>query len=72
VALSNLVDRDTPAQLALFETDGRSETERDRRIARTVDYVRERFGSEALLPGRIVRPARTSERDRDSGSRGDA
>ncbi|MEQ9568747.1 MAG: DNA polymerase IV [Longimicrobiales bacterium] len=69
VGLSNLTDRDTPRQLALF-TDDRAapddlETDRDRRIARTVDELRSRFGRDAVLPGRIVdgglRPRRSTD-----------
>ena len=34
---------------------GVPETERDRRLAHTVDDLRARFGRDAVLPGRIVR-----------------
>lgn len=56
VALSNLEESDLPRQLALFD-DGPAvpETERDRRLAHTVDDLRARFGRDAVLPGRIVR-----------------
>ena len=58
VGLSNLSDRDAPRQLALFDDAVDSpddlETDRDRRIARTVDALRTRFGRDAVLPGRIV------------------
>jgi DNA polymerase-4 len=54
VGLSTLVERDAPDQLALFERAGRSETERERTLARTVDRVRARFGRDALLPGRLA------------------
>ncbi len=54
VALTNLVDREAPRQLPLFEEAGRSETERDRTVARLADRVRKRYGRDALLPGRII------------------
>lgn len=54
VGLSGLVAREAPSQLALFEEAGRVETERDRTISRVMDDLRERFGDEALRPGRIV------------------
>jgi DNA polymerase-4 len=58
VALSGLVDRDAPDQLPLCGDDGRSESERERRLARTVDGLRERFGHDALVPGGVLRPRR--------------
>jgi DNA polymerase-4 len=55
VSLSNLTAADGPAQLALFANDQDVlETERDRRIARVMDGVRDRFGSKAIVPGRIL------------------
>jgi DNA polymerase IV len=55
VSLSNLTATDGPAQLGLFgETDDALETERDRRVARVMDDVRGRFGSSAIVPGRIL------------------
>ncbi|MDQ6831083.1 MAG: DNA polymerase IV [Gemmatimonadota bacterium] len=60
VALSTLVDEHAlkgPAQLALFAITNKEsssgETERDRVVARTVDTVREKFGSGAIVPGRL-------------------
>lgn len=69
VGLSNLADRDAPRQLALFDDavdfPDDLETDRDRRIARTVDALRTRFGRDAVLPGRIVdsgmRPRRSTD-----------
>lgn len=69
VGLTNLHDRDAPRQLGLFgDADAAPpdmETERDRRIARTVDQLRSRFGRDAVLPGRIVddgmRPRRSTD-----------
>ncbi len=52
VALSNFTA--PPAkQLALFErTGGQIETAKDREVSRAVDAVRERFGRDAIAPGR--------------------
>lgn len=67
VGLSNLEEGDRPRQLALFD-DGpaAAETERDRRLAHTVDDLRARFGRDAVLPGRIVRPPRPGSPDDES------
>lgn len=54
VGLSSLEDRESPAQLGLFGGEARLETERDRTLARVMDGLRDRFGDEAVLPGRIV------------------
>lgn len=55
VGLSNLVDRDAPAQLPLFPEAGRSETVRDRAVSRVLDDVRDRFGDDAIGPARTLR-----------------
>ena len=54
VGLSNLVERDDGRQLALFEERESFESERMRDLHRTMDGVRDRFGADALVPGRIV------------------
>jgi len=54
VGVSTLVPRDTPHQLALFDEAGRAETERDREISRVMDDLRDRFGDEAIGPGRLL------------------
>jgi DNA polymerase-4 len=56
VALSSLATDSTADQLTLFEAiDSRLvETERDRRVARTVDRVRAKFGDKGILPGGLV------------------
>lgn len=54
VALSGLEDAEAPRQLGLFEEAGRTETERDRAISRVVDHLRDRFGDDAIAPGRIL------------------
>ncbi|MGD2070076.1 MAG: DNA polymerase IV [Gemmatimonadota bacterium] len=54
IALSGLEDAEAPRQLGLFEEAGRTETERDRAISRVVDHLRDRFGDDAIAPGRIL------------------
>ena len=55
VSCANLTTADGPAQLSLFPVREELESERDRRVAHVMDKVRGRFGSSALLPGRIIR-----------------
>jgi DNA polymerase-4 len=58
VSLSNFSAADGPAQLGLFAEAGENlETERDRKVARVMDDVRGRFGSRAIMPGRILPPS---------------
>ena len=55
VAASQLTDDAGALQLGLFAGDNETgETERDRRIARTADTVRDRFGPDAIRPGRLL------------------
>lgn len=54
VGVSNFVSGDSPVQLALFGGEAALESEEERTLARVVDDLRERFGSDALLPGRIL------------------
>ncbi|MGQ0765202.1 MAG: DNA polymerase Y family protein [Gemmatimonadota bacterium] len=58
VTLSSLETPGGHPQLALFasEVGPDEESPRDRALARAVDRVRERFGSESLEPARITRP----------------
>jgi DNA polymerase-4 len=71
VGLSNLVARDTPAQLGLFPgAEVPWETERDRAVSHAVDRLRDRFGEAAVQPGRMLdgpRPGRRSSRDAEGG-----
>ncbi len=70
VGLSNLAERDDGRQLALFDGGETFESERLRDLHRTMDGVRDRFGPDALLPGRIVgdREGRSLDgRDVDEG-----
>lgn len=71
VGLSGLVAPDEPRQLALFEAPEADETERDRQISRAVDTLRNRFGSDAVRPGRIVEAggARDASGDDDNKER---
>lgn len=54
VGLSNLADQGDPPQLAIFEDERVAESERDRSLARAVDDVRDRFGEESIIPGRML------------------
>jgi DNA polymerase IV len=45
----------TGAQFGLFDTGDGVETERDRRLARATDRLRERFGKDVIQPGDMVR-----------------
>ena len=54
VGLSSLVEREAPRQLGLFTNEDPLESDRDRTLARVVDDLRDRFGSRALLPGRVL------------------
>lgn len=56
VAASGLVDKETPAQLALFPGPESAEQERDRRVSRVMDDVKDRFGDDAIAPARSIRP----------------
>jgi DNA polymerase-4 len=47
--------RDGEAQLAMFEeTAATLETDRDRRLSRAADDVRQRFGRNAVRPGKLL------------------
>lgn len=54
VALSGFTDRHGVEQLALFSGERQVETERDRQLSRVVDKLREKFGSDAITPGRAM------------------
>jgi DNA polymerase-4 len=59
VALSGLDEGDSDVQLGLFPgvaSLGAVDTAKDRAVSRVVDAVRARFGSDAVLPGRLTRP----------------
>lgn len=54
VGLSGLVEPAEARQLALFEEAHGAERERDRQVSRAVDRLRDRFGSDAVRPGRML------------------
>ncbi len=54
VALTGLTPRDEPRQLGLFQEPVAGETEREREVSRAVDRLRDRFGDEAVVRGRIL------------------
>jgi DNA polymerase-4 len=54
VGLSGLTGSDDAPQLGLFAEPVAGETERERTVSRTVDELRNRFGSEAVMPGLLV------------------
>ncbi len=54
IAVSHLDDAGGATQLALFEEQGSLETDRDRDLARAVDALRNKYGKDALLPGRLL------------------
>ncbi len=54
VGVSNLVRQVPAEQLEFFAGKAKLETERDRTIARAVDRIRERYGREAVRPGRVL------------------
>jgi DNA polymerase IV len=58
IAASNLRDR-AETQLGMFEELG-AESDRDRRLSRVADAVRERFGPGAVRPGRLIDRSRRS------------
>lgn len=61
VALTGLSERDSDAQLGLFDEghsqDAIADSSRDRAVSRVIDAVRERFGKDAVMPGRLAPPA---------------
>jgi len=54
VGISSLVEGDHPPQLDLFGTASEPEPERQRALSRVVDDLRDRFGRNAINPGRIL------------------
>jgi hypothetical protein len=55
VRLSSLATDATADQLTLFNRSTKlDETDRDRALARTVDKVREKFGTKGILPARLI------------------
>jgi len=57
IGLSGLVEANDPEQLLLFDEDDTRpglERERDRRVSRAVDRLRDRFGDEVVRHGRVL------------------
>ncbi len=54
VALTGLVTERLNPQLALFEARPAAETDRDRELARAVDRINRKLGTEAIRPARLV------------------
>ncbi len=54
VGISSLVEGDEPPQLDLFQAGAFREPERDRVVSRVMDDIQDRFGSGAILPGRML------------------
>jgi DNA polymerase-4 len=54
VGVSSLVEGADPSQLDLFPGGSAAEAERDRTISRLVDDLKERFGDDAVIPGRML------------------
>ncbi|MFN8581566.1 MAG: hypothetical protein U0163_11395 [Gemmatimonadaceae bacterium] len=66
VGLGALVERDEPVQLPLFDQTGTDdESARDRQIATTLDRVRERFGSQSIVPARLAKSRALSTVEED-------
>jgi DNA polymerase-4 len=56
IGLSQLAPADRPQQLGLFGPVQEKETDRDRKVAATVDVIAERFGRESIAPARALEP----------------
>ena len=57
VSLTGLDEADAETQLSLFAADTSTttvESDRDRALSRAIDAVRARFGTDAVLPGRLT------------------
>jgi DNA polymerase-4 len=54
VGVSSLVEGAGPRQLELFRGGDSAESERQRTLSRIVDDLKERFGDDAVLPGRLL------------------
>ena len=57
VGLSGLVGAVDDPQLALFDEETGAERPRDRHVSRAIDELQERFGREAVIPGRMIGPS---------------
>ena len=67
IGLSQLAAADRPQQLGLFgEPEGR-ESERDRRLSKTVDAITARFGRDSIVPARVVEDSRRQSKTDEAG-----
>jgi DNA polymerase IV len=63
LGVSSLVEGDAPPQFELFQEHGPCEPDRLRVVSRVMDDLRERFGDDAILPGRMLEdPERGDEK----------
>jgi len=70
VGLSGLDEGDSDGQLSLFGAEGAAEDEetpRDRALTSAVDALRERFGADAIVPGRLAGSSGTRRPREDDG-----
>jgi DNA polymerase IV len=61
VGLSNFVDASDSPQLGLFANDHEHEQVRDRTLSHIMDELKEKFGDDAILPGRVMKNPPTEE-----------
>jgi DNA polymerase-4 len=54
LGVSTLVEGDAPPQFELFREHGPAEPDRLRVVSRVMDDLRDRFGHDAILPGRML------------------
>ena len=54
LGVSTLVEGDAPPQFELFREHGPAEPDRLRVVSRVMDDLRDRFGDDAILPGRML------------------
>ena len=54
VGVSSLVEGDELSQLELFSDSGPMESERQRKLSKVLDNLKERFGEDAVRPGGLM------------------
>ena len=67
LGVSTLVEGDAPPQFELFREHGPAEPDRLRVVSRVLDHLRDRFGENAILPGRMLEDS--DEEDSPPGRR---
>ena len=60
IGFSQLSPRGGTGQITLFGEPSGQESARDRQLAETMDRIQQRFGRDAIGPGRLVRPEEPS------------